>query len=189
MQTFAVEIRDQNTCIPAVALVFTARNEAEDAIYRKAGWNPRSGCMLMRLDSGEAKPDPYDWPDGTMRIAAAWAQDRWHAYASGSPQQSKHPFPPGGVIDVMHIQGRTAAPCPAEWPQYPRKLQTEFIWRNMHREPEITVNGCALTAAQSMVVRVALSSLDCECGGDAHGQEMEAMYKKNAAEVLKLMPV
>ncbi len=189
MQTFAVEIRDRGTCIPAVALVFAARNEAEDALYRKAGWNPRTGCILMRLDTCEAKADPYDWPDGTMRIAAAWAQDSLHAYASSDPQQARHPFPPGCVIDVMYIQGHTAAPCAAEWPQYPRTLQTDFLWRNMHREPEITVNGCALTAAQSMAVRVAVSSLDCGCGEDAHGQEMEAMYKKRAAEVLKLMGV
>lgn len=116
MKTYAVEIRDRGTCIPAAVLVFQARNPAEVALYRKSGWG-HGGCMLLRLDTGEGHADPYAWgKDGTrtMVMAAEWVQAAWRDYLDHAGL-SPHPFYTGRVIDVRVIAGEVAEASVAEW--------------------------------------------------------------------------
>jgi hypothetical protein len=54
-------------------------------------------------------------------------------------------------------------------------------------EPTIIVNGHALTSAQAMAVRVAVSSFNYELGDDNHGQTMAIAYREKLTEVLRMM--
>lgn len=63
----------------------------------------------------------------------------------------------------------------------------------MQGEAKITVNGQELTTAQSLAVRVALSSYHSEMssnpdalGNDDHGRRMTAAYRDRLAETLQL---
>lgn len=61
-------------------------------------------------------------------------------------------------------------------------------------EPDVTINGVALTFGQSMALRVAVSNFvmtlqdDPDAlGTDKHGRIMTENYSKRLTEVLKLM--
>lgn len=58
-------------------------------------------------------------------------------------------------------------------------------------EPEITVNGVALSFAQAMTMRVALQSflfsLEEGLGEDEHGRKMSANYAAHAHAIERLM--
>lgn len=55
------------------------------------------------------------------------------------------------------------------------------------QEPRIVINGVPLTTAQAMLVRVALSGFDPDCGDDEHGRLMTAAYRARLSEVLDLI--
>lgn len=61
------------------------------------------------------------------------------------------------------------------------------------KEPEITINGTALTNAQAMAVRVAITSFHAETshphalGTDEHGLRMCTAYHLRLDEVLRLI--
>jgi len=63
----------------------------------------------------------------------------------------------------------------------------------MDNEPNITINGKPLTSAQSMLVRVAVTSFHSEMqepdalGNDEHGRAMVKGYRERAREVLDLL--
>lgn len=57
----------------------------------------------------------------------------------------------------------------------------------MSKEPDITINGIRLTEAQAMLVRVAVSGFDPDCGDDAHGEYMTKAYTKLRREVFLIM--
>jgi hypothetical protein len=63
----------------------------------------------------------------------------------------------------------------------------------MFSEPEIRINGIALTTAQAMSVRVAVSSFFMELsdedalGEDDSGKSIREGYSKALSDVLKLM--
>lgn len=58
-------------------------------------------------------------------------------------------------------------------------------------EPDIVVNGVALSEAQAMTVRVALESfsshLDDGLGNDRHGQIMVLLYRSRLKEIRKAL--
>ena len=59
-------------------------------------------------------------------------------------------------------------------------------------EAEITINGITLTLAQSMTVRVAVSSFlmslqESGLGDDEHGKTMTASYLATGGQVLQLI--
>lgn len=55
------------------------------------------------------------------------------------------------------------------------------------QEPSITINGTPLSKGQAMLVRVALSGFDPDCGDDEHGRLMTAAYRARLSEVLALI--
>jgi len=57
----------------------------------------------------------------------------------------------------------------------------------MSKEPDITINGIRLTEAQAMLVRVAVSSFDPDCGDDEHGSLMTKAYTGRMREVFLMM--
>jgi hypothetical protein len=56
-----------------------------------------------------------------------------------------------------------------------------------HDEPHITINGCALSRAQAMTLRVAISTFDCDCGSDARGKTMAEAYSKAKLEIFHMI--
>ena len=59
----------------------------------------------------------------------------------------------------------------------------------MSDEPDITINGVQLTSAQSMAVRVAISSFDADCGDDFESKMMAKAYGDRLKEVFRIMMV
>lgn len=90
MQTKMIEIRDDGTTIPAVAIRMAPANEIEDQFLWREGY-PRdgSGVVLMRLADQKATSDPYEWPalsSGTRTMCAAhlYVLEHWDRLADGS---------------------------------------------------------------------------------------------------------
>lgn len=52
-------------------------------------------------------------------------------------------------------------------------------------EATIIVNGRQLSEPEAMTVRVALSSMNFDCGDDEHGKLMARAYRQNAQKVLR----
>lgn len=61
------------------------------------------------------------------------------------------------------------------------------------KEPIITINGVTLTTAQSMTLRVAISSFNMDMsvpkalGDDIQGLEMAKLYHTRSSEILSFM--
>jgi hypothetical protein len=55
------------------------------------------------------------------------------------------------------------------------------------KEAVVTVNGKTLTVGESMTLRVALASFDCDCGDDEHGLFMTKAYGEAQARILGYM--
>lgn len=108
MQTKALEIRDEGTFIPALAVdmnpslgVFPERCEAQRYLLRRCGYpcDGRPNIILTRLDGvGEASNDPYAWSGRTWPVAHHYIIEHWAELHDGS------------VVDVQYILGETKQP-------------------------------------------------------------------------------
>ena len=90
MKTKVLEIRDDGTCIPALAIQMDAANPIEDRFLWRCGY-PRDGShvVLCRLDFSSSQngvSDPYDWPENprTMRAAHLYVLEHWDELRDGS---------------------------------------------------------------------------------------------------------
>jgi hypothetical protein len=97
MLTKLLEIRDEGTCIPAMATEAAADNGRQTAVLRRAGYNPDSPplIILQHLHKGTATYNPYDWGDRTWHHAHQHIVDNWSDLKDGD------------VIDVQYILGET----------------------------------------------------------------------------------
>ncbi len=104
VQTKLIELRDNATFIPALAI--RVENDMTDASYliRRAGYMAVPCVILMRLDDCRACNDPYDWGsnDRSHTVAHYWIQKNWHEII------------PGQVIDVRVILGEVTEPAISE---------------------------------------------------------------------------
>lgn len=105
MKTKVIEIRDEGTCISALAIRMEAANGVEDAFLRRCGYPPGGGgVVLMDLNNQQANSDPYGQRSGTMQIAHNFILDHWPALKEGE------------VVDVRVIQGHaTKRAAPEIW--------------------------------------------------------------------------
>ena len=96
----AIEIRDRNTFIAAAVIKMAPENEGQRYLLRRVGWPADgSGVVLIRLDSGEGKSDPYEWTGSrTMTPAHEWCCNHFDEIADGD------------VVDVEFILGETTRP-------------------------------------------------------------------------------
>jgi hypothetical protein len=103
MQIKAIEIRDRNTAIPAVAIRMTAENEQQRYLMARVGFRG-DGVILMRLTDQEAHSDPYSWRGDTRTMPSAhvWLEEHFDQVAEGD------------VVDVEFIRGETASPKTSE---------------------------------------------------------------------------
>lgn len=86
MKMKCIEVRDDGTCIPALAILMLASNLIEDQYLWRCGY-PRDGeqpaVILIRLSDQEAHSDPYDWGNRTMRTAHQELTTNWFNYQNG----------------------------------------------------------------------------------------------------------
>lgn len=97
-----VEIRDEGTCIAAIAIKMCGADDIESRFLWRCGY-PRDGVVLMRLDDQGAHSDPYDWGGAnTTRQAHIWLCEHFDEFVHGQ------------VLDVRMIRGDASEPAPAE---------------------------------------------------------------------------
>lgn len=103
MKAFALEIRDRNTFIPALAVVLTWANGPQKYLIERAGYYGGGICvMLSHLSDGPMHHDPYAWGDRTYFVAHRYIIDNWARIKDGD------------VIDVEYILGETEKPKASE---------------------------------------------------------------------------
>lgn len=88
-----LEIRDEGTCIPAMASEAIADNGRQSAILRRAGYGESRCIILQHLHKGEATYNPYDWGSRTYNVAHRYIIEHWDNLKDGD------------VIDVQFILG------------------------------------------------------------------------------------
>lgn len=102
MTTKFLEIRDRNTCIPALAFDISA---VDGPVARRAGFGYTHCVYLVMLATERAAYDPYSavWGDArTMRIAHQWLTDHFAEIETGA------------VLDVRVLLGEATEPARAE---------------------------------------------------------------------------
>ena len=109
MQTKLLEIRDEGTCILALAIQMAgAGSIAHWFLHQRCGYpEDGSSIMLMCLYDGLSTNDPYEWPARgmgmrTMGTAHNWIIDHFAELLDGD------------VVDVQVILGETTAPKVSE---------------------------------------------------------------------------
>lgn len=110
MKAKALEIRDRNTFIPALAIEMTADNAAQHYLLRRAGYGetPLIALTHLRTKADMITYDCYDWRDArTMKIAHDWIARNWDTLKDGD------------IVDVEFILGETAAPKLSERVEFP----------------------------------------------------------------------
>ena len=92
MKMKVLEIRDEGTCIPALAIKMVADSPIEEKyLYYRSGYpnplehrNSRAAVVLMHLSTQEAKVDPYDWDYArTMKAAHLYITDHFDELQDG----------------------------------------------------------------------------------------------------------
>ncbi len=98
-----LEVRDEATCIPVIAIRMASADYIGDRFLWRCGY-PRDGSniVMMRLDDQRASSDPHSWGDRTHQIAHNYIYDNF-----GNLQD-------GNVIDVRAILGETSEPVKSE---------------------------------------------------------------------------
>jgi hypothetical protein len=104
----AIETRDRDTFMPAIAIKMVASSEAERYLLSRTGYgrNPGKGVsgyplvMLLPMRGGAATYDPYSWEGG----ARTWPEaHRWI-------EQHFDEINDGDVVDVEYLLGETDTP-------------------------------------------------------------------------------
>jgi hypothetical protein len=105
MKSKALEIRDEGTFIPALAIDMQPENEGQRYLLRRCGYacDGEPNIILTRLSGdGEATNDPYEWGGRTWPVAHNWIIEHWHELADGD------------VVDVSFILGESERPKVSE---------------------------------------------------------------------------
>lgn len=107
----ALEIRDDGTTIPALAIDTSAGSPAQYGILRRSGFDGDGHAIIvMMLCDQKATCHPDEWPDlgcgrRTMPIAHRYIINHFDDLTEGD------------VVDVEFILGETTAPkAPECWP-------------------------------------------------------------------------
>jgi hypothetical protein len=93
MLTKLLEIRDEGTCIPAMATEATPANGKQAAVLRRAGYGESRCIILQHLHKGEATYNAFDWRSRTYHHAHLYILKHWDDLSDGD------------VIDVQFILG------------------------------------------------------------------------------------
>jgi len=107
METKTLEIRDEGTFMPILAIRLSSRNEAERYLLSRAGYGQttedhRSYVGLANIEGGRGQfsTDQYKWgTTRTLQIAHKYIRDNWETINNGD------------VIDVQFILKETDKMC------------------------------------------------------------------------------
>jgi len=103
MKTKCIEIRDEGTCIAALAIQMDAANPVEYRFLRREGYPMDGhGIVLMKLSDQKATSDSYAWDNRTMCAAHNWIEAQWSKLKDGD------------VVDVRVVLGMTTIPATPE---------------------------------------------------------------------------
>lgn len=110
MITKTLEIRDEGTCIPILAIKLTPGCERDRYLLERAGYETRAKdqecyVQLCQINGGDGLShcDPYKWHSRTMHYAHIYIKDNFDA------------LEPGAVIDVEWILGLCDEPKESEY--------------------------------------------------------------------------
>lgn len=121
MKTRILEVRDEGTCIPVLAIkmqavmgddcqTVSAARVRDYWLHQRTGY-PRDGSaiVVMRLSDQGAKVDPYDWPGQarTMRVAHEFIYSNFNKLQDGD------------VVDVRVILKLATEPAVSEMKLWP----------------------------------------------------------------------
>lgn len=105
MEAKALEIRDEGTFIPCLAVDMNPENDIQRWYLRRVGYpcNGEPNVIVTRLSGeGQATNDPYAWIGRTWPVAHDYIIKHWRELKDGS------------VIDVQFILGETPVPKRSE---------------------------------------------------------------------------
>jgi hypothetical protein len=108
MKAKALEIRDDGTFIPALAVDMNPTTDEQVYLLRRCGYpcDGRPNILLTALyGDGMATNDPYAWGGRTWPVAHNYIIDHWSELRDGD------------VVDVSFILGET--PCPKVSERFP----------------------------------------------------------------------
>lgn len=94
-----VEIRDNGTCIPALAIQISG---ADGWCAQRAGFGDTPCIYLVQLATEYARHDPFRWNSLTMRDAHLWLVDHFDDQVDG------------GVLDVRYVRGQRPEPVKSD---------------------------------------------------------------------------
>ena len=117
MQVKVLEIRDEGTFIPALAVNMNPVGEHQRYLLRRCGYpcDGRANVILTRLDgNGKATNDPYEWGGRTWPVAHTYIIEHWEELNDGD------------VVDVSFILGETEKPKVSE-----RLYLERGVWRSV----------------------------------------------------------
>ena len=101
MRIKCIEIRDEGTCIAAIAIAMKPSSHVESAFLWREGYPPH-GVVLMRLSDQRATSDAYEWNDRTHQTAHLYIEQHFDELENGT------------VVDVRVILEETEEPAEAE---------------------------------------------------------------------------
>jgi hypothetical protein len=110
MRAKVLEIRDEGTFIPALAVDINPANDEQRYLMRRVGYscNGEPNVILTALDGhGKATNDPYEWGGRTYPVAHNYIIEHWNELRDGD------------VIDVSFILGETDKPKVSERERVP----------------------------------------------------------------------
>lgn len=109
MQIKCLEIRDEGTCIPVLAIRMEANSPIEDAYLYRCGY-PQDNLqvILVRLADQKSTVDPYEW--ASMFGFGARTMHHSHLYILKNWDKLHD----GCVVDVRVILEEAKDPAPSE---------------------------------------------------------------------------
>ena len=103
MITKCIEVRDEGTCMPVLAIKMKAANLIEDRFLRRCGY-PRDGrvVVLMHLSDQKASSNPWHFGGRTWPVAHEYIIEHFDELLEGA------------VVDVRVILSETDTPAAPE---------------------------------------------------------------------------
>jgi hypothetical protein len=101
MKAIALELRDEGTFIPLLAVDINPDNDSQRWLMRRVGYpcDGEPNIIITRLEgAGNASNDPYSWGGRTFTVAHDWIINNWHDLKDGD------------VVDVSFILGESKTP-------------------------------------------------------------------------------
>lgn len=105
MEQKLIEIRDDFTCITAIAIKTEPQSSAETAFLNRGGWGPNSVILIKCNGDCIANHDPFNWG-----ISFGRTMTEAHRYL----EEHFDEIPNHYLLDVRYILGESDQPCKSD---------------------------------------------------------------------------